>query len=226
MAGSGGAPLLKVVSACKEFSGVRVLGNVSFELSAGEILGIIGENGAGKSTLLKIISGIYTPTSGEFFFDGEAMRTGSAAEAKRLGITLIPQEFNLVKDLNVFENIFLGTELRSGPLLDKKAMAAEAKRLLDRLGVAIDPREKMESLSVAQKQMVEFAKALSRTRCGPFGWCDRRPRNGSSTHNASASSASPPAVMSRRGQAPDSKIQSIRRSTPSTRSPPAPISRC
>lgn len=162
MAGSGGAPLLKVVSACKEFSGVRVLNNVSFALSAGEILGIIGENGAGKSTLLKIISGIYTPTSGEFFFDGEPMRTGSAAEAKRLGITLIPQEFNLVKDLNVFENIFLGAELRSGPLLDKKAMAAEAKRLLDRLGVVIDPREKMENLSVAQKQMVEFAKALSR----------------------------------------------------------------
>ena len=172
MAGSGGTPLLKVVSACKEFSGVRVLNNVSFALSAGEILGIIGENGAGKSTLLKIISGIYTPTSGEFFFDGEPMHTGSAAEAKRLGITLIPQELNLVKDLNVFENIFLGTELRFGPLLDKKAMAAEAERLLDKLGVAIDPREKMEN-SRGAKTDGEFAKALSRNRAS-LSWTNRR----------------------------------------------------
>ena len=162
MAESGTPPLLKVVSAGKEFSGVRVLNDVSFELREGEIFGIIGENGAGKSTLLKIIAGIYTPTEGQFFLRGEPLRTGSAAEAKRRGITLIPQEFNLVNDLNVFENIYLGTEIRSGFLLDKKAMAEGAKDLLERLGADVDPFEKVESLSVAKKQMVEFAKALSR----------------------------------------------------------------
>lgn len=162
MAGVCGPSLLHVVSAGKEFSGVRVLNDVSFDLHRGEILGVIGENGAGKSTLMKIIAGIYSPTNGQFLLDGEALRTGCAAEAKRQGITLIPQEFNLVDGLNVFENIFLGEEVVSGPFLDKKAMAAEAGVLLGRLKADIDPFERIDSLSVAQKQMVEFSKALSR----------------------------------------------------------------
>lgn len=154
-------PLLTVKNIVKEFSGIRVLDNVSLSLHAGEVLGIIGENGAGKSTLLKIISGIYTPTEGIIEVEGRTVGISDSGAARKLGITMIPQEFNLVNDLNVFENIFLGRELRRGFLLDKSAMIDRARELLARLNTDISPMEKIENLSVAQKQMVEFAKALS-----------------------------------------------------------------
>lgn len=149
-----------IVRVAKEFSGVRVLDDVSFDLRSGEIFGIIGENGAGKSTLMKILSGIYTATEGEIHLDGELVDIRSPLEAKALGITMIPQEFNLVGTLRVYENIFLGSEPRRGALLDKRRMRRQSKEYLERLDVRISPDAMIDHLSVAQKQMVELAKAL------------------------------------------------------------------
>ncbi|HVP17479.1 MAG TPA: sugar ABC transporter ATP-binding protein [Spirochaetia bacterium] len=154
--------LLKTVGICKEFSSVQVLKDINIEVLRGEILGIIGENGAGKSTLMKIFSGIYTPTTGEIRFEGEKVSIPDPLSAKRLGISILPQEFNLVNDLAVYDNIFLGSEIkkRSG-LLDKKRMMERTTRLLRELEVEIKPDEKLEKLSTAQKQMVEICKAVA-----------------------------------------------------------------
>jgi ribose transport system ATP-binding protein len=145
----------------KDFSSVRVLDNISVGIRRGEILGLIGENGAGKSTFIKILSGIYTPSSGHIEVEGRKTEIRDAKDAKRMGISLIPQEFNLVETLNVYENIFLGDELRhpSG-LLDRAGMMAKTKELLDGLDAGVDPEASIRSLSVAQKQMVEIAKAV------------------------------------------------------------------
>jgi len=114
--------LLSIQNICKDFSGVRVLNNIKVDVNAGEIYGILGENGAGKSTLLKIICGVYTPTSGQITINGTDVSIKNPMEAKALGISMIPQEFNLVPSLKVFENIFLGSEIKSRGLLDKKKM--------------------------------------------------------------------------------------------------------
>ncbi len=141
---------------------MRVLNNVSLAIQAGEVFGIIGENGAGKSTLMKIISGVYFPTEGEVWIGGRRLEEHDTQAARVLGVTMIPQEFNLVGDLTVFENIFLGQELQgSFGLLGKKRMIAKSRELLSRLKADyIDPADKVENLSAAQKQMVEIAKAL------------------------------------------------------------------
>ena len=114
----------------------------------------------GKSTLLKIISGIYTKTSGSIKIDGSEVSIQSTADAKRLGIAMIPQEFNLISSLNVFENIFLGNEIKKGFLLNKSVMRDRASELLKELETDLSPDALIEHLSVAQKQMVEIAKAL------------------------------------------------------------------
>ena len=147
-------------SIVKEFSGVRVLHGISGEIFPGEVLGILGENGAGKSTLLKIASGVYTPTSGRIEIEGEEVHINSPVDAKELGITMVPQEFNLVNSLNVFENIFLGNELKKHGLVDKPAMREWASKLLEELQSELSPDALIEELSVADKQHVEIAKAL------------------------------------------------------------------
>ena len=153
-------PLLRAEGIVKEFSGVRVLNQINVELQRGEIFGIIGENGAGKSTFVKIISGIYTPTAGQLYLDGQPVQVRTPIAAKKLGISMIPQEFNLVETLAVFENIFLGSEMRKGFLLDKRQMRARTQALLHELNTDIAPDAPLSQLSVAQKQMVEIAKAL------------------------------------------------------------------
>ncbi len=154
--------LLATRDISKDFSSVYVLNNVNVEVIRGEILGIIGENGAGKSTLMKILSGVYTPTSGEILFEGETVVIREPMDAKKLGISLIPQEFNLIRELTVYDNVFLGSELRQkNGLLDKKAMMARTHELLAELNVDIRPDERIENLSTAQKQMVEICKAVS-----------------------------------------------------------------
>jgi ribose transport system ATP-binding protein len=122
---------------------------------------VIGENGAGKSTFMKLISGVYAPTRGRILLDGEPVRIANPIAAQRLGIAMIPQEFNLIDPLRVYENIFLGRELRRGALLDRPRMIAEARRLFATLVTDVPPDGLVGELSVAQKQMVEIAKAMS-----------------------------------------------------------------
>ncbi len=157
-----GDVILRAERINKDFGGVPVLRDVDLEVRRGEILGIIGENGAGKSTLMKIMSGIHQPSSGRVLVNGEHARITSPIEARRLGISLVPQEFNLIRDLPVYSNVFLGSELRrrSG-FLDMEAMKARTRELLARLDVTIDPEARIESMSAAEKQMVEICKALA-----------------------------------------------------------------
>ncbi len=154
--------LVSIKGIHKSFSAVPVLHNIDLEIHRGEILGIIGENGAGKSTLMKILSGIHTPTSGSIFFEGRKVDIRRPIDAKRIGISLIPQEFNLVKDLSVYDNIFLGSELlQKSRLLHKSLMKARTSELLQALEITLPPEARIETLSAAQKQMVEICKALA-----------------------------------------------------------------
>ncbi|MCD6449887.1 MAG: sugar ABC transporter ATP-binding protein [Thermotogaceae bacterium] len=146
-----------------EFSGVRVLHSVDVKFTRGKIYGIVGENGAGKSTLMKIVSGFLQPVEGEIFVYGKKT-TLNPLKAKELGIILIPQELNLVDTLRVYENIFLGNEMKSRFLfLDKKKMIEESKRLVKRFGLNISPLQFVYRLSPAQKQLIEIVKAVSKS---------------------------------------------------------------
>ncbi|HUM22535.1 sugar ABC transporter ATP-binding protein [Mesotoga prima] len=156
-----GEVLIETKGISKEFSGVRVLDNIDIGIERGEIFGIIGENGAGKSTLVKILSGIYTPTEGKIFFEGKEVAIKDPLHAKMIGISIIPQEFNLINELNVYENIFLGSEITRKGFLNTREMKRRTISLLEELKKSIDPEEKIERLSVAQKQMVEIAKAIA-----------------------------------------------------------------
>ena len=156
--------LLEIRGISKSFPGVKALKDVSIDLSAGEILGLCGENGAGKSTLMKLITGIYkADEGGEILFDGQRIDVNGPREAQHLGISIIHQEFNLVPDLTVAQNIYLGREPRKfrNSLLDDGALYSQAKELLGRLEIQIDPRRYLRDLSVARQQMVEIAKAMS-----------------------------------------------------------------
>jgi len=153
--------LVETRNISKEFSGVRVLNDINIEIKKGEIFGIIGENGAGKSTFIKILNGIYDKTEGEVKFEGKKVDM-DVQKAKRIGINTIPQEFNLINDLNVYENIFLGKEYKKNRfILDKEKMRSKTNMFLKRMNTEIDPNEKISNLSVAQKQMVEIAKAIA-----------------------------------------------------------------
>ncbi|GAA0942071.1 sugar ABC transporter ATP-binding protein [Pseudonocardia zijingensis] len=154
--------LLEARGVGKSFPGVRALQDMHIELRRGEVLALVGENGAGKSTLMKLLSGIYTPDEGEFFLDGEPLRATGPRHALELGISIIHQEFNLMPDLTVAQNIFIGREPRTGRVfLGERALEAKAAELIDRLHLPLDPKERVGELTVAKQQMVEIAKALS-----------------------------------------------------------------
>jgi len=153
--------ILQVSNLSKEFFGNRVLDNINITVYKGEVFGVIGENGAGKSTFMKILSGIYTPTEGDIYLEGEKVYIKDPLTAKRLGITLIPQEFNIVETLKVYENIFLGEEISKTVLLNKKTMKKRSEEILGSLNVNLDVEQKIVNLSVAQKQMIEIAKAIA-----------------------------------------------------------------
>ena len=153
--------MLKLTGISKGFPGVQALKSVSLEVKPGEIHGLLGENGAGKSTLIKIVAGAYTPDQGEMTFDGAPARWSSPREAKRHGVHVVYQEFVLFPQLSVAENIFVGHELRNRlGIVDHARMRREAGQLLARLGVSLDPRASVGTLSVADQQMVEIARAM------------------------------------------------------------------
>lgn len=155
-------PLLELEGISKGFPGVQALSDVRLDLRHGEVLALVGENGAGKSTLMKLLSGIHTPDAGRFRLDGADFTPEGPKHAESLGISIIHQEFNLMPDLTVAQNIFIGREPRSGGFFTRdRALTASAGDLLDRLGLALDPRSLVGSLTVAKQQMVEIAKALS-----------------------------------------------------------------
>lgn len=153
-------PILEMRNIVKRFPGVLALEDVNFDVRRGEVHALIGENGAGKSTLMKILSGVYTRDGGEIIFKGHPVHFSNPRQAQDAGITTIYQELNLIPQLSVTENIFLGSELERGPLLDWAEMHNQSRRLLARLHLKIDPRVRVGTLGVAQQQMVEVAKAL------------------------------------------------------------------
>lgn len=145
----------------KSFGGNAVLKSAGFVLDSGEIHALMGENGAGKSTLMKILTGVYTRDAGTVIVDGKEVCYKDPQEAEKGGIVFIHQELNVLFDLTVEENMFLGKEIKKAlGVCDKKAMRQEVKKVLEKLGVNIDPGQRMSELSVGQQQMIEIAKAL------------------------------------------------------------------
>ena len=153
--------LLELKHITKRFPGVLALDDVNLKVAAGKVHVVMGENGAGKSTLMKIIDGIYHPNQGELLLYGKPMKINSPIEAMKNQIAMIHQELNTILDMTVAENIFLGREFGSGILYDAKRMNEEACKALAELNLRINPKVKMRELSVAKRQMVEIAKAVS-----------------------------------------------------------------
>ena len=153
--------ILQVKNVSKVFPGVKALDNVSIDIKKGEIHALVGENGAGKSTLMKILNGNYKKDGGEIIFDGKEVELDNPISSKKLGISIIFQELNLIPTLSVAENIFLGRLPQKDKRVDWNAVYTKAKEALDRIGYDLDLREMVSKLSVAQRQMVEIAKALS-----------------------------------------------------------------
>lgn len=155
-------PMLKMQNISKKFPGVKALDSVDFNVYKNEVMALLGENGAGKSTLMKILSGVYKKDSGQILSEGIPMDILSPKDATDKGISIIHQELNLIPNLAVYENIFLGREIKfSTGKLNKKEMIYQSKELMERLNVDINPTIKVKSLSIAQQQMIEIAKALS-----------------------------------------------------------------
>ena len=153
--------MLSAKNITKRFSGVTALENVHLDLYAGQVCAIIGENGAGKSTLMKILSGVYTDYEGEIELNGQAVTFAGTRAAQEKGIAIIHQELNLIPEMSVVENIFLGRELKNRwGLLDKTAMLDQTRRLLNKLRLDVDPSVSVKDLKVGQQQLVEIAKAL------------------------------------------------------------------
>ena len=154
--------LLDMKNISKTFGNVQALKGVSLDLYAGEVLALMGENGAGKSTLMNILSGSLQPTEGEIYLNGEKVVVPDPITAKKLGIAKIHQELQIVPELSVAENIFLGRwKTSAGPAVDFKAMKDEAKVYLDMLDVHVDLSKKLKDLRIGEQQLVEIAKAIS-----------------------------------------------------------------
>lgn len=153
--------ILEMKGITKEFPGTLALDGVDFNVAAGEVMALIGENGAGKSTLMNVLMGIHQPNSGEIILDGQRIENKSPHEALEKGIGMVPQELNLVKDVSIAENIFLGNhQKKKNGTIDWKATAQKAREILAQLSVEIDPREKVGSVSAAYQQLVSIARTL------------------------------------------------------------------
>ena len=161
--GGDDRPLLEMQGISKAFPGVQALSAANLTLRAGEILALVGENGAGKSTLIKVLTGLYQPEAGEIVIDGEGVKLPTPRDAMGHGIAHMPQERNLVQYFTVGENIMLESLPRGRfGLIDYDRVHREARKWLDMLDVKVDSRASVEDLSIAQRQLVEIARALSR----------------------------------------------------------------
>lgn len=158
------SPILEMQAITKEFPGVKALNEVSFRVARGEIHCLVGENGAGKSTLMKVLSGVYPhgSYSGEILLDGAAQRFRGIRDSERAGVAIIYQELALVPELTVYENIFLGKEIRRGALINWNETIKRAGEMLRRVRLDVNPEAKIKDLGVGKQQLVEIAKALSR----------------------------------------------------------------
>jgi len=154
-------PLLQLSKISKSFGVVQALSKVDFEISAGEIIGLIGENGAGKSTLMNILGGVHQPNAGEVRIEGESVSINGAKAAERLGISFVHQELNLLDNIDIAGNIFLGREPKRFGCIDQTSLHNMALPLLEDLGLHLNPRTSVSRLTNGQQQLVEIAKALS-----------------------------------------------------------------
>jgi ribose transport system ATP-binding protein len=155
-------PMLVARGLTKQFLGNTVLEDVDIELRPGQVLGLVGENGAGKSTLMKILAGVYQPDAGTLEVEGRGASFGHPVQAQQAGVSTVFQEFNLLPERSIAENIFLGREPRRRGLVDTRQMVRDTANLLDGLGVTgLRPTQRVRSLSVAEQQIVEIAKAVS-----------------------------------------------------------------
>ena len=157
-------PILEMRNITKTFPGVKALDNVSFSVAQGEIHCLVGENGAGKSTLMKVLSGVWPFGSydGDILFAGEVQKFKGIADSERVGIAIIYQELALFPELTVYENIFLGHEIRKGALVDWNETIKQADKMLKKVKLSVNPAAKIKDLGVGKQQLVEIAKALSK----------------------------------------------------------------
>ena len=154
--------ILEMKDISKTFPGVKALDHVQLQVRPGEVHALMGENGAGKSTLMKILMGIYTrDAGGEILFDGKPYMVSNPKEAMDMGVAMIHQELNPILDMTVYENIFVGRELRKNGLVDKKAEIEQAQKLIEECGLHVSPKETLRNLTVAQCQLIEIIKAIS-----------------------------------------------------------------
>jgi ribose transport system ATP-binding protein len=154
------SPVLEMRGITKRFHGVPALQNVNLTVYPGEVHALMGENGAGKSTLMKILAGAYIADEGEIFVNGQPLKITDPGTARRSGINLIYQELNVAPNLTVAENMFMGSELHRGQWLDRDRMIRQAQQVLDELGASFAPQDLVATLSIAEQQVVEIARAL------------------------------------------------------------------
>lgn len=156
--------ILEMNHITKTFPGVKALDNVNFKVNSGEIHALIGENGAGKSTLMKVLSGVhpYGTYSGEIVYENKECKFKNINDSEQLGIVIIHQELALIPELSIAENIFLGNEQATRGVINWRKTIIETRELLEKVGLKLDPQEKIKNLGVGQQQLVEIAKALSK----------------------------------------------------------------
>ena len=157
-------PILEMKHISKSFPGVKALNDVTFQVAAGEIHCLVGENGAGKSTLMKVLSGVYPhgAYAGDILFNGEVQRFSGISDSEKAGIAIIYQELALVPEMTVYENIFLGNEIRKGLTVDWNETIKRATEALKRVRLDVNPATKVKHLGVGKQQLIEIAKALSK----------------------------------------------------------------
>lgn len=158
--------ILEMKNITKVFPGVKALNDVNFKVKRGEIHCLVGENGAGKSTLMKVLSGVYHygTYEGDIVYNSEVQQFGSIADSEEKGIAIIYQELALVPELSIYENIYFGHEImnRNGKTIDWNETIVQAKKMLDKVGLKVDPSTKVKELGVGNQQLIEIAKALSK----------------------------------------------------------------